>query len=571
MDSRGAKPHLKPDEVWFILRDGKQYGPYSFAVLADASAKGIVAPDTTVRRGDWTEWLPASHVITASVPTRGEMSATPAGATATPAEPPRNDIARNDIARNDIAAGGTVGPPPSADPAPERLTPPMRLSRFAVAYAEDTADERAADTDAEIVNLPDFRELRELSASRATQEAGETPLAAAATVELADIAPPDPIAQHHPRDGGPELPDAELSQDHAAFNWAVDPDPEEASQPAPPESDAPMMVHPPRIDPMRDRIPDLVPDRVWVPVRDPPRAPYRNVARDVGHRAKGRSGRPARRFGKRLAAGLAAAFVVVAAGWGLYASGVISPPWLGARDRARIADGATAPGTSRTMPVGASAGTNDLPAVIVDLPVVVTLQHTDPAAFAAFKKRFAAGAVNAPEDELLSLARAALRKSLRRQLANAPGDMLLDITDASLGYMEALQSANPETCVALSDESKGARSTGNLAKDFPIQFIRDMSVLEHVASVPPSATIAPPTEEQARPYLDNVFAKLGQQQVKTDLLYRDKLDPSEFAPYCALVTAFYRAVLAQPRDDAVTLLRYLYALAAADTDGDRPQ
>ena len=157
---------------------------------------------------------------------------------------------------------------------------------------------------------------------------------------------------------------------------------------------------------------------------------------------------------------------------------------------------------------------------------------------------------------------------MKHLLAISSGDILLEITETSLAYMQGLQASNPESCVALSDESKGARLTSNLAKEQPIQFVRDMSVLERIAGTNPHTTVAPLTAEEARPYLDTVFNTLRRQPVKNELLGRDKLIASEFQPYCALVIAFYQAVLELPRDDKVNLLRYLYAVAAVNADND---
>jgi hypothetical protein len=134
--------------------------------------------------------------------------------------------------------------------------------------------------------------------------------------------------------------------------------------------------------------------------------------------------------------------------------------------------------------------------------------------------------------------------------------------------MQGLQASNPESCVALSDESKGAKLTSNLANELPVQFVRDMSVLERIASTNPHTAVAPMAAEEARPLLETVFNALRAQSVKSELLGRAKLEPADFAPYCALVIAFYKAVLDLPRDDKVNLLRYLYAAAAANADSD---
>jgi hypothetical protein len=218
----------------------------------------------------------------------------------------------------------------------------------------------------------------------------------------------------------------------------------------------------------------------------------------------------------------------------------------------------------------ADLANSKLPATVAALPAVVALKRTDPSSFVKFARRFIVTAANAPDDQVLALARTALRKSVKRQLANAPGDMLIEITEAYLGYMQALQISNPESCVALSDESKGANLTVNLQKQFPALFTRELAVLERIASIGPSPAIAAPTADQVQPYLQNVFATLRQQPVQNELLGRSTLTSSEFQPYCSLVIAFYEAVLALPADQRIGLLRYLYAAAAVDPDDDAP-
>lgn len=225
-------------------------------------------------------------------------------------------------------------------------------------------------------------------------------------------------------------------------------------------------------------------------------------------------------------------------------------------------------GKSRSARHAMVASAGDLPTAVATLPAVVALQHNDPVAFEHFKKRYAASAVNARDDQIMTLARNALRKSVKHLLAISSGDVLIEITQASLAYLKGLQASNPESCVALSDESKGARLTSNLYKELPGPFAREMSVLEKIANTNPHTAIAPMSAQEARPYFDKVAATLARESVKTDLQGLDHLDPSEFAPYCALVIAFYQAVLDLPQDDKVNLLRYLYATAAVNADSD---
>lgn len=264
---------------------------------------------------------------------------------------------------------------------------------------------------------------------------------------------------------------------------------------------------------------------------------------------------PLRRFLKLAAIGLTAVVLLWGVGGNLFASRPAT--------QTRSLKSAAATPMSKVV-----ASADGLPTAVANLPAVIALQRNDPAAFERFKKRYADSAVNPQDDEVLSIARAALRKSVKHLLAISSGDVLLEITEASLAYMQGLQVSNPESCVALSDESKGAKLTSNLAKELPVPFVRDMSVLERIAGTNPHIAVAPLTAEEARPYLEAVFNALRRQPVKSELLGRDKLAASEFQPYCALVIAFYQAVLELPRDDKVNLLRYLYATAAINADSD---
>ncbi len=218
---------------------------------------------------------------------------------------------------------------------------------------------------------------------------------------------------------------------------------------------------------------------------------------------------------------------------------------------------------------GVLKSTPDLSPGVASLPAVMALQRNDPAAFGRFKKRYVAyTAVNARKYDEVTLARNALRKSVKHLLAISPGDILLEITETSISYLQGLQSSNPETCVWLSDENKGARLTSDLAKDLPEPFMREMSVLERIASTNPNMAIAPIGDEEAGPYFEKLINSVRRQNVKTDLQARERLDPSELAPYCALVIAFYQAVLDLPRDDKVNVLRNLYFKAAVNANGD---
>ncbi len=207
-----------------------------------------------------------------------------------------------------------------------------------------------------------------------------------------------------------------------------------------------------------------------------------------------------------------------------------------------------------------------LPDIVANMPAVIALKMADPDAYAKFAKRFTAVYHdNEPDDVILTQARTAVRKSVKHMLANATNESLLEVTEVNLAYMRGLAQGNAGSCVALSDESKGAVLDANLARNFPPLFEREMAVLERVIANAGTKQAAP-TEAEVRPYLEAVFADLKKKPVQTQLLGRDKLSEAEYAPYCDLVIAFYEGVRALPFNDAVKLLRNLYAAAATEPD-----
>ena len=164
-----------------------------------------------------------------------------------------------------------------------------------------------------------------------------------------------------------------------------------------------------------------------------------------------------------------------------------------------------------------------LPDIVANMPAVIALKMADPDAYGKFVKRFTAVYHdNEPDDVILTQARTAVRKSIKHLLANATNESLLEVTEVNLAYMRGLAQSNAGSCVALSDESKGAVLDANLARDFPPLFEREMAVLERVIGNAGTKQAAP-TEAEVRPYLEAVFADLKKKPVQTQLLGRDKL------------------------------------------------
>jgi hypothetical protein len=216
----------------------------------------------------------------------------------------------------------------------------------------------------------------------------------------------------------------------------------------------------------------------------------------------------------------------------------------------------------------ATPATDDLPAAVVNLPAVAALQRNDPAAFERFRRRYAHAAADARDDEVMTLVRNALRKSVKHLLAIASDDILVDITETSLAYMRGLQVTSPESCVWFTDDTKGARLTSNFARELPGPFAREMSVFERIAGIDRRHAVAAISDEEVRPYFEKALATLRRQNARTDLQPRQQLDPSEFAPFCALVIAFYQAILDLPQEGKIKALRYIFTKAAVNADSD---
>jgi hypothetical protein len=497
------------EKHWFISLKGKRYGPYTFAALAEAAAKGVIDADTNVWRLGWVKWHPARRVP-------GLLDELP------PPEPQDTQDSEADAFADDVDerrpvdldpgdVPGLAGDPPaqSADKRRKAARPPPRP---VVDDEDDEDDEDPPPQPPRSTRQRDPRLARDLDGPR------KAPSAAFDRSADDDDAP-------RRIDGAPEI--------------KVDSRPAgTGGQDLPPQ--------------IRDDLDDEAPEE---------------------RRGGG--------FVKRAAIFLLVVAILGGAAWGVLYGGLFavfdaprSNTALDPKPQQPAPTGpapASMPAPAPAPPSVQAAAANGLPQAVATLPAVATLERNDPADFSRFVTRFTATAVNAPDDELLSLARSALRKSVKRLLANGSGDTLLDITETYLTYMKALQSTSPESCVALSDESKGAKLTTNLAKDFPILFVRDMAVLERVAGTDPNASVAAISAERAQPYLETVFNGLRQLPVQRELLGRDKLTPAEFPAYCSLVIAFYEGVLALPREDKISLLRYLYATAAADGDDDVPK
>jgi hypothetical protein len=52
-----------PNESWYVLAGGQQYGPYPLAVMEQFVAEGRVTPQTMLRLGETGAWAPAGPML----------------------------------------------------------------------------------------------------------------------------------------------------------------------------------------------------------------------------------------------------------------------------------------------------------------------------------------------------------------------------------------------------------------------------------------------------------------------------------------------------------------------------
>jgi hypothetical protein len=341
------------------------------------------------------------------------------------------------------------------------------------------------------------------------------------------------------------------------------------------------------------RLSDIANLRGAVRDADPPaakdEAPISDVAAGPPIGGRGRVSEPkpavvqgpstARSAGRGGGVGLAIVSVIAvlailaAAVWAAMALGIIRVEFMPKQGQAKLGEKAPSSPSLQSLrggpaPALAQEPVDGLPGLVANQPAIAALKTADPDAYAKFIKRFTLNyRGNEADDETLTRARSALRKSIKPLLAKASAESLLEVTEVNLAYMRALKDGNPGSCVALSDESKGAAMDSNLAREFPPLFEREMAVLQRIISNESSKDPAP-SEAEVRPFLEAVFGELKKKPVQTQLLGHDKLTAAEYAPYCDLVIAFYEAVRGLPFNNAVKLLRNLYAAAAADPDTD---
>jgi len=138
----------------------------------------------------------------------------------------------------------------------------------------------------------------------------------------------------------------------------------------------------------------------------------------------------------------------------------------------------------------------------------------------------------------------------------------MESVDLRIAYLSALQNSDPESCVALEDDTRGATLRINLATRLPALAARELDLYEKIFGTSP-ARRSLPTEQQTMPTLNKVLEKLGKRSdLKSELLDKDRLAPAEFRPFCDLLLAFYQELRRLPDKQAADLSRYLLGQGA---------
>jgi hypothetical protein len=657
-------PENEETQHWFVLLNGKRYGPYTLPALVKGVEKGVIGRSAGVWRPGWDEWRTASDIEELFAPEPPpveefeeqkeleERAETPATSPEQLEEPQEEKQEPEQAEPAEVAAedrGGSEDAVPTelvhTDSADAASTAPLSTAPEPDAADLELAEAKEANAEADEAKETDTGSPREVRESVRRNRFRDGPDLFGRGFARSDPVRLEPIKPDPPRPAPPksdrarpeagkldppklDLPKLDFgattrreatpdpgARDPGARNLLSRAIPNELGAPdigsrSPPLADAALRVRlstmlasadvaaprqedaeeleaGPRADPKKGEPEDPAKPTVAVErlsdVSSAARARKADVKADIvtaREAAKFPAGVPpvlapepvpepegARRGGGLMAVILsvvATLIVVGAAALGASALGLMRVEFLpkqGGRGAAAL----------QSLPVDSSAvrphATLDgLPDIVANMPAVIALKMADSEAYGRFVKRFT-GVYhdNEPDDVILTQARTAVRKSIKHMLANATNESLLEVTEVNLGYMRGLAQSNAGSCVALSDESKGAVLDANLARDFPPLFEREMAVLERVIGNSGSKQTAP-TEAEVRPYLEAVFADLKNKPVQMQLLGRDKLTEAEYAPYCDLVIAFYEGVRALPFNDAVKLLRNLYAAAATDPD-----
>jgi uncharacterized protein DUF4339 len=223
-----------------------------------------------------------------------------------------------------------------------------------------------------------------------------------------------------------------------------------------------------------------------------------------------------------------------------------------AADSARYASSSTLVVSAPVDKVGQS---------LVKIPAYATLQRIAPTAFDSLSAQVSEQfAQDASTDAIPLAARDALALTVKSYAPHASDEAILEMADVYVAYMNGLKEGDPESCVAINDDSKGARMRADLLKQFPTLVNRELAADERILATAAANSQPIPTGSQVLPQLTMVQEQMTQRfDRQLELLSKPSLKPSEYPGYCQMALALFEEIRRLPRKQAADLLRYVYA------------
>lgn len=199
----------------------------------------------------------------------------------------------------------------------------------------------------------------------------------------------------------------------------------------------------------------------------------------------------------------------------------------------------------------------DIERGVLKTPWFASLKRADPGAFEEIvTKAFEGYRRGTPQAEIIVSTRAFLSRIVRRRLLYASDGDVLKSLDLLIGYMDGLRAADPESCVAIEDPSRGAQLKSDLAELFPALAEREMSLTQSIIESGSGPRSAIPSAAQIEPYLVKVWGALSKRSdLRRELMDRSTLTPDEFRPFCEIALAFYQEVRRLPAGEAAAIMR----------------
>ncbi|HVY58694.1 MAG TPA: GYF domain-containing protein [Xanthobacteraceae bacterium] len=193
--------------------------------------------------------------------------------------------------------------------------------------------------------------------------------------------------------------------------------------------------------------------------------------------------------------------------------------------------------------------------------VLVGVQRTDPAMYKEIMGKLSDGIkAGWTEEELSETAQHIFGKVFWTYMPHAPADALLEMHKLVLSYLLALNTSDPESCVALLTPDRGAQFKADLSLQFPDIWTREVALRLKVLQAGRPEAVPIPSHDDVEPIIDSVFAEMKKDRsLHLDLLDLTKLRPDQYKPYCELQIAYYRAIARLPLAQAVPLLRHHYS------------